>query len=125
MPAISKLGDRDAGQAAEQDGQRGGRNQHGDRAGRHDRSHGDGRVIAALEHVGQERAAEHGGIGDGRAREGGEHGAAGDRDDREPARASSRDQPVDRVDRQEGDARMEQDLAHEQKQRDRRQREIR
>ena len=122
--ADQQLRDRDAGQAAEQHGQRRRRDQHVDGADRHDRPGRHRRVIAARQHHRQHQRAEHRGRRDGRAGDRREHRAGDDRDDREPAR-HLRDQPLDAVDHLEGEAGVEQHLAHQDEERDRRQREIR
>ena len=82
------------------------------------------RVIAARQHHRQHQRAEHRRGRDGRAGDRREHRAGDDRDDREPAR-HLRDQPLDAVDHLDREAGVEQHLAHQHEERDRRQREAR
>ena len=119
--ADQQAGDRDAGKAAEQHGERRRRDQHVDAADAHDRSHGHARLIAARQHGRQHQAAEQRGGGDGRARDRREHRAGDDRDHRQPRRHAP-DQEREGVDRLQRDAGVEQHLAHQHEERDRRQR---
>ena len=111
-----------AGEAAEQHGERRGRDQHVDATDPHDRPHRHARVVAAREHRRQHQAAEQRGGGDGRSRDRGEHGSGNNGDDRETARHAADDER-ECIDRLERHPAVKQHFAHQHEERDGRERE--
>ena len=122
QPGDQQLADVDPRQTGEQDREARRRNDHRQAAGPEDRPDRHRGFVAAPGHFGNQQAAEHRGIRHARARQGGEHGAADHGEIGEPA-AHPPQAFVERVEYPHGESGMEKQLAHDEEQRHRYQRE--
>jgi hypothetical protein len=114
-PGDQQLADVDPGERTEQHGERRRRDQHGQPAHAQDGPDRHHPAVAAARHLRDHERAEQRRARHARAGQGGERRATGDGDERE-ARGHAAHQLVDRIEHPGGQARVEEQLAHEQEQ---------
>lgn len=102
----------DVGDAGEQHGQGGGRDDHGQAARSQDRPHGHAPVVTPPLHLRHQQGSQHGGVGHGGAGEGREDRAAGHRQVAQPAPKLA-EQRIEPVENAYGQARVKEQRPHE------------